>query len=66
MPQYSPEQWQKIYNASPYIVKPLRWSKERNEAWKEDVMGIIIDMYVEQKKLQPELPLFEHRKKTSK
>ncbi len=61
---YSAQQWQKIYNARPYVVKPLRWNRERNQTWKEDLMGIIIDTYVELQKLQPELPIFESRKKS--
>jgi len=48
------------------VVKPLRWNEERKQAWLGDVMRVIIDMYIEQQQLQPELPIFEIRKKPHK
>jgi hypothetical protein len=66
MSSYSAQQWQKIYNASIYDVKPLRWNGERKQAWKEDLMGIIIDMHIEQQGIRQELPIFESRKKSNK
>jgi hypothetical protein len=63
---HSAKQRLKKQGECPYVVKPLRWNEERKKAWLADVMRVIIDMYIEQQHLQPELPLFDSRKKSHK
>jgi hypothetical protein len=62
----SAKQRRKRKDECPYVVKPLRWNEERKKAWLHDVMRVIIDMYIEQHQLEPELPLFDMQKKSLK
>jgi hypothetical protein len=47
-----------------YVVRHLRWTPEERQMWLEDVMKLLIDLYVEQEELEQELPLFDFSKKS--